>query len=236
MNKVLITGNQRSGTTLLQIIISSFKNINICHEEKNPFSGIPPNEIKANKIYVRKCPQGQYIDQSQRYLGDFLKREKIMTIGDVINDNWKVVYISRDGRDTCVSKHGLNNDVYWARPWQWIASHDNAKKFYNNEKLLFIKYEELVQNHNEIVSKIEKFIGSKSINYNEHYKKFSKNTQVKNAVKKLRPIDDNSVGNWKNDEHRDRIKQILEEHKEDFCRVLIELGYEKDDAWCEGFK
>lgn len=231
--KVLITGNQRSGTTLLQMIVSSFHNVYMHPEELNPF-GFKPKHNK--KILSIKCPQGQHIKEQDRHKGDFISKTGIKTIGDILNNDWKIIYIIRDGRDVCVSTHGLNKEIYWAKPWQWIYSYNNSKKYYNHNNLLFVKYEDLAINHSLVIQKISKFINDKQNNYNSAYKKFSKNTQVKQAVKTLRPIDDNSIDNWRNKKHINRITEILlSKYKEDFCKSLCELGYEKDDSWTTEF-
>jgi len=232
MQKVLVTGNQRSGTTLLQVILSSFRGSYTHPEEKNPFNKIPKTK---HKNYIVKCPQGQYIEENDRYKGDFIKGDQIKTIGDLLKENWKIIYVARDGRDVCVSKHNLNKDIYWARPWQWIYSHDNAKSYYDNPNLFFVKYEDLTTNHQHIVKKIAKFLNDVYSNYNKAYSSFENNSQVRNAVRNLRPIDQNSVGNWRNQEHKNRIKEILKSYHSDFCRVLQELGYESDDSWSTEF-
>ena len=232
MQKFLITGNQRTGTTLMRILMESF-NFFIFSEERNPFVPLGLNE-KNKPILVRKCPLGQHIAEDKRHLGDFIGLGgSIKTLNDVTKAGWKIIYMIRDGRDVLVSRHGNNMDIYWARPWQYIASHKNSKDIHKNKKILVVKYEDLVLNHESMIPKIEKFMGTKSSNYNQSHKKISPDSQAGRAVRNPRPIDSNSVGAWKKPEHKDRIKEII---NDDLCKALIELGYENDDSWTKEYK
>ena len=109
-NKILITGAPRSGTSLLMILISYFRDLKV-----DPTIETPHTLFKDLDVF--KTPQrGDGL-----IWNDFIQPKH--RIIDFINKKIKVIVMLRDGRDVLVSKHNANQkQSYWCPPERWVNS------------------------------------------------------------------------------------------------------------------
>lgn len=235
MTKILITGCHRSGTSLIQALMNYFEDTYVFPSELHPYEPLRKEENKP--VIVRKMPQGKYyphhyLPRHMRDKGDFTDtHHRIRTLEDLIlKENWNIIYMIRDARDVLVSKHGVNKNKYWSVPWKWIKSIENAINLIHSgwdSGFLPIKYEDLVINPENIMNRISKWIGKK---YNNDYINFYKNvnpqSEMGKAMKNVRSIDKNSIGNWKRKEHAIRIHNIMTGPDGRLIKMLLKrLGY-----------
>jgi len=242
--KILCTGAPRSGTSMLTLLMTYFKGINV-------FTHGTPSDLwkKHDCFTTQQRPDGLIWN-------DFIQKTSLREIAD---DNVKVVCIYRDGRDSLISKRkqfvesslgkieSKVDDAYWYGPEihhtkKWITSIDVVLDIIENphDNIFLIKYEELVSNHSKVMPELAKFLGLElRKGYTEFYKDYSGkyNLSTEGAIGAehdgLRPLAPNS-GNWKMQKHFERMTEIVNYIPEISDR-LIKLDYEDDDKWRERF-
>ena len=230
MNKILCTGAPRSGTSMLNLLMSYFKDAKVF------MNGTPPRLWDECDIFTtQQRPDG-------KIWNDYIQQPK--SVVDFADDGVKVVYIYRDGRDCLISKRAGHPD-YWYGPdlnqvEKWFRSIEEILPVMadTHENIHIVKYEDLVSNHEEEIPKIEEFVGMKiSDDYVNFYKDFANkhNMSTEGAIgtdhSGLRPLSPNS-GNWKKDKHKKRMMDIVSNYN-DLEDLLIELGYEEDKKWID---
>jgi len=231
MNKILCTGAPRSGTSMLALLMTYFKDLNVYH------NGTPPKLFEECDVFTTQ----------QRHDGkiwnDFISS---MSLNDILENGIKVIYIYRDGRDCLVSSR-KGQEGYWYGPElfqaeKWFEAMEEFIKTSKDTNLFhIIKYEELVSNPSEEMSKLEDFVKSPlDPSYVDFYKDFNQVQSLSTAgaigseYNGLRPIQTNSY-NWKKEKHKQRITEIIQTYKDRFSNILIDLGYEKDNNWLKEF-
>ena len=243
--KILCTGAPRSGTSMLSLLMTYFKGINVYTH------GTPEELWKHHDCFTTQQRPDGFI------WNDFINKKSLREFAD---DNVKVVCIYRDGRDALISKRKnwvqdadgsvnakLENNDYWYGPdihhtKKWITSIDVVLDIIENphDNIFLIKYEELVSNHSKVMPQLAEFLGLElNMGYTEFYKDYEGkyNLSTEGAIgaehKGLRPLAPNS-GNWKMIKHFKRMTEILNYIPEISDR-LIKLDYEDDDKWTEKF-
>lgn len=180
--KILCTGSPRSGTSLLNILMTYFKDLNVF------IDGTPPKLFYECDVFTtQQRGDGKLWNN---YIG-----MDPLSILDILKKEIKVIITYRDGRDCFVSSRKmrpeeieegiLNNEIgegnqyyavksettYWYGPNlkevdKWfnaikelliVQKEIKGTKFENN--LLVIKYEDLVENPIIEMKKLEKFVG-----------------------------------------------------------------------------
>jgi len=227
--KVLCTGAPRSGTSMVNLIMTYFYDLKVF------MNGTPNNLWEEADLFTTQQRTDGLI------WNDYIQPKKHPT--DFADEGIKVIYIYRDGRDCLISKRRGYGEQYWYGPEieevdKWIKSSEVMVDVIKNgyENIHVIKYEDLVENHVEEIRKIEDFLGLKIDNrYTDFYKDFKdyENMSVDGAIgtehTELRPIEPNS-GNWKKEKHKERMLEILT-YTDDLEKVLIDLGYEENNNW-----
>ncbi|WP_058306694.1 sulfotransferase family protein [Gracilibacillus massiliensis] len=113
--------------------------------------------------------------------------ENIMAVGNFLNhfngDNVKVIHIVRDPRDVILSlmKRGY---TFTNSAERWLSSVSFIQKYRNDDRVLEIRYEDLVNSPNIILEKICEFIDTKFHNdyfYSDRYE--SKNIKRESGLK-----------------------------------------------------
>ena len=148
------------------------------------------------------------------------------------------IIIIRDIRDIMVSKHvgvkgyviGWNKD--FANQRGILDYYNDIKKIEGNSNVICIKYEDLIKSPNVIQNELCVKLGLIYNNYkfDEYYLNVKPQTKMLNNMHGLRKVDPNNVGLWKKEKHRQRVKEQFEACPKLFD-VLIEHGYETDNAW-----
>ncbi|MEW9838527.1 sulfotransferase [Mesorhizobium marinum] len=163
---------------------------------------------------------------------------------DYIFPNSKIIFLVRDGRDTCYSaiKSGFASSVRGAfRLWAYrvdqmieyagIPEYDKVGGNY-----MWIRYEFAFQNAIEQLQRVETYLGVSATE--EQRSKVrqldivgscefsnSKDRKFKYTIVPFR-ADFNPIGRWK-----EWSTELRQEFKENAGSQLIKLGYEKDDNW-----
>lgn len=180
--KVLITGCARSGTTLMIHLMKYFYSAKvILDDEKHPYDYYSHND--KDHVLIIKKPY-QEINSIEHF-----------SIHTLMNkQGWKVIWMLRDGRDVITSKV---DGSFHVKQRRWVEANEDMLKNWNDCRLKVIRYEDLVNHTDKTMGVVSDFIHQ---SYQEDFKEFYKgmDDSKMNYGITPRPIDVNSVGNYKN--------------------------------------
>lgn len=227
---VYIGGCARSGTTILLSILSSHNSIFTCPKELGLYNktskdkngnNVPTrmdrlyrvlltNKItKSHKMWCEKSPNNiHHIDDINNYH----------------NGQFKFIQIVRDGRDVVLSNHPTSPDKKWVSPNRWIEDVKVGLNHIDDPRVLTIKYESLINEFHETISKICEFL---NIEVSSEVLNWYQNTKVKKNKAyfgNVKPLSNKSIGKWKDPKNKQIVDKllILPEAKE----LLSYHGYE----------
>jgi len=222
---IKIVGLPRSGTTLLEQIISSHSKVYSMAESlafpkciKEFFPSADPvlfkNEVKSMNFKILKRFRENYFkmqfaETNKDFITDKLPFNYIFLglINKFIPES-KIIHIKRDSKDTCLSilkNYFIGENISFAYNEadliDYYYQYDDLMKFWKSNcsgYFLEIRYEELIENFDNSIKKILTFL---NLNYEESVKNFYKN---KSSVFSLSlaqvrsPIYRSSINSWKN--------------------------------------
>jgi hypothetical protein len=119
---------------------------------------------------------------------------------------------------------------YFVTPSQWRDIYRHWKWACNSPDVLPIRYEDLVNQPDEIQRQIEHLTGWSITHPLRSFHEHVPRGFDGRALNGLRELDSQTLHRWRQDAHRQRIESLLSEMPE-LPQVLIEMGYETDDAW-----
>ncbi len=228
---IIIGGCGRSGTSLLQSIISSHPNICSIPYETNVFNQPRKfnNSFLNNLNHLRKfyghtllsdsfgLPAKRWCEKSPRNIRYF----------DYLNDEFrgkvKLIQIIRDGRSVVSSKlPGINQ--YHVPIERWINDVKKGKDYLNYKNVYTIKYEDIVLNYESTIKSLFEFLDEELCDevYNFH-----KHTDVKKHGAwhdgNVKPVFSSSLDKWKKTEHSQVIETLMS--SEEGKGLLRDYGY-----------
>lgn len=80
-------------------------------------------------------------------------------IFDYFREGLRFIHIVRDGRDVITSRQPKKPSKYYVSSERWINDVSAGLNYKDDDRLLMIKYENLVRNYSEIIKKKCEFIG-----------------------------------------------------------------------------
>lgn len=163
---VIIGGCGRSGTTLLNSILSAHPNIAAIHPETYAFCPTayhPKVDLKAplepakalDALARQKLPAAarRWSEKSPKnilYFGRIL---------DYFHRRVKLIQLVRDGRDVVTSMHPDRPGRFYVSPERWIAEVAAGARFLGDPRVLTLRYEDLVLDSAAAWERIFRFIG-----------------------------------------------------------------------------
>ena len=213
MKRLHIVGSPRSGTTLImELFVTCFQSNGFCEHEMSIFD---EPELETGLFLSKQPTDVKYI-------------EKVFKS----DPNLFVVYILRDPRSVITSIHISKPHEYFCNYRIWKECNDAAQRIMDSPRFLTVRYEDLVQNPNEVQRQIvEKFpLLKKKCDFSGFEKFSNPSRQSLNALSGLRPICADRVNAWQ--KHLPRIKSELNKHPQ-MLKDLIENGYETDNSWTD---
>ena len=233
---IFIVGMPRSGTTLVEQILSSHSKV-YGAGERNEFKNLVKNNF-INENIKQKFFKFKNIDEIKLLRNKFF--DKILSKTNLINETYitdknptnfkwiglmkilfpesKIVHCSRNSKDTCLSiyKHLFLSD------WKWCYKTNELTDYYKiyvslmkfwkenlNEFIYDISYEKLI-NNNKI--EVEKLLNYCELNWEDNCLNFDKNkTPVTTmSIAQVRnPIYNSSINSWKN--YEQYLKPLFDE-------------------------
>jgi len=213
MKRIHITGSPRSGTTLmLEMMSACFRLDVVGKKEISVLADLP--EPRPDAIACTKNPGELGI---------------VPELLDLDPDQW-FIFMVRDPRDVIVSIHRMRPDIYWTNLRLWNFSWDAIRSCRDHERLIIIRYEDLVRAPDMVQDAISRRIPflKKRLPFSQYHHHSRPSPQSRQAMHGVRPVNDSSIGTWRR--HKARVAGQLSLHGP-VTDVLIELGYEKDDSW-----
>ena len=150
--------------------------------DKNPgYYSMPDKDsfVRATKIYVESFLNMCSTDADIDVFDHLLWPQQISLVNQLFPQNFRVIVVDRDPRDVF-----LLNKYYWFKPMvsmssphyqldvnkfcdEWLETRKNSQSDLN-DKILHIKFEDLIYNYDFTKNKIESFLG---VNVSKHCNK-----------------------------------------------------------------
>lgn len=231
---IFILGLPRSGTTLLEKIISSHSKVGSVSEIGYVHDQINKNIIINNNIDTKLIDKFINLDFNKEYLDllKFYNIQKEFIIDKTLNNFWhigfikiffpnsKIIHSFRNPKDNCLSiyKNLFMNSETWLYSQEDIGEYyliyNDLMKFWNEifqDQIFNCKYEDLINNHEQNTKELIKFCGLK---WEDECLNHHKN---KNPIKTLsinqanKPIYNTSINSSKFYENKlDKLFSILD--------------------------
>jgi Sulfotransferase domain len=215
---IVICGYQRSGTTLLLAMMEhALPEAKQFHKEISGWRAATWC-WRNHEVMVSKVPR------------DILKLHQLRNFYRNRRAKIKAIVLVRDPRDMLTSNHTSHARRYFQDLDEWKSLHAAFRAQKDQTDVLVIKYEELVADVPRMQKQIENFTGEKMARPFDEFHQNKKEEFDASALNGIRPVDRKGIGRWRAPEHRERIKEILQQVP-DLPAILIELGYETDDSW-----
>lgn len=222
---VHIVGLPRSGTTLLEQIISSHSKVYSMAESlvfpsliKRYFPSNDPEKFKNELININQKIVFKFREE---YFKEQFKNTKKDIITDKLPFNFiflglinkiipesKIIHIKRNARDTCISilkNYFIGKNINFAYDEKDIVDYffqyQDLMKFWKNkcsDQFLEIDYEDLINNFDFSIKKVLNFV---NLDYESNLEKFyqNKSSVFSLSLAQVRmPIYKTSIKNWKN--------------------------------------
>lgn len=161
---VVIGGCERSGTTLLQSILSAHPRIHaiaeetwaLCHGPEAGFPGRRPIRPISLYVHLGREPVSEaawrWSEKSPAnvfYFGAILER---------FRERVRLIQIVRDGRDVVTSMHPDNPSDPWVPIERWVAAVEAGLPYLDHPRVLTLRYEDLVTSYEEQARRICAFL------------------------------------------------------------------------------
>ena len=224
---VIIGGCGRSGTTLLQSILSAHPSILAFPKELSVFNywegkKKDPRPMRIDRLYrevfIRRIPKEvrRWSEKTPRNV------RHIEGIMDYFEGRAKFIHIIRDGRDVVLSQHP-DKKGYWVDPRRWVTDVKAGLKHTDHPNVLTIYYENLVGDYEGTMKKILDFIHEP---FTKHLEQWHEHTSLKKSNawhEGVRKLSDRSIGKWRKEQNQSRTEDFM--NHDEARKLLEQLGY-----------
>ncbi|MEH6552399.1 MAG: sulfotransferase [Pseudomonadales bacterium] len=161
---IVVGGCERSGTTLLQSMLSAHPNLYAFEEEIWSFCYGKPagfdskRPIRMSRLY-KHLGQDPLPETAVRWCEK--SPANIFFFKDILehfNRKVKLIQIVRDGRDVISSMHPQNHKEPWVPSKRWRAAIEAGLPYRNHPNVTTVRYEDLIQNYDQTMRSICNFI------------------------------------------------------------------------------
>jgi hypothetical protein len=229
---IIIGGCGRSGTSMLQAILSCHPKITVIDGEtqifcptgysKHPDKGAP---FRAD-VLVDILMQGDIPSTCTRWSEKTPKNILFTTrILDYLGPGARFIHIVRDGRDVVTSRLEAEPVKLHVAPVRWIEDVEAGKGYDTHPQVHVIKYEDLVNDYRASLTILCQFLeldfSEKFMDYPVSVNKMSYRGMKKSLL--LRPIDTHSIGRWQEPAYQAPVAELMAEPRAQ--RLLKHYGY-----------
>lgn len=220
---VVMCGFQRSGTTLLQLMIeTSVRDLRVFGRERYALDAA--RFAQRNHAYMlTKRPT------------DIFLVDRIRELYEQRSADVRFVMVMRDPRAVLTSIHQSYPDRYSVSVDRWRAVYEHWTWAAQFEDVTIVRYRDLLTRPERVQQQLSEFVGwTVDRSFESFHMSVPQgfNTRALNGV---RPIDRRNLNRWRDDAHRDRMRSLLLDTMPELPQRLIELGYETDDAWVHNY-
>jgi len=212
MRRIHIVGcGPRSGTTLMFEIMKACFEIDHYGGHESAIHAWPERDAK---VFLTKRPM------------DIMVVEPALRWMPALH----VIYMIRDPRDMCVSKHGSDPGRYWSSLTYWKTYTPFGKRLEGHPRFIPVRYEDLVSDPDSIQALLMKRLPFLVMRcpFSNFHRVAEPSAPALLALKGMRPVSSARVGTWRR--HLPRIAAQMALHGP-LTESLIEYGYENDDSW-----
>ncbi|MGM0631790.1 MAG: sulfotransferase domain-containing protein [Pseudomonadota bacterium] len=206
-----IVGCPRSGTTLLaEMIHACHAGILYPRHEESILDVLPDQD----RIRLSKKPN------DHRWVKPVLDA----------NRSLYVLAMVRDPRAVIASRHAARPGMYFCNFPVWKKSVDTIRELGSHNRVMVIRYEDLVRDPGCVQEKLEGFAAflKRIHDFQEYHRVSEPSREALDAMNGVRPLDESRLDGWR--EHLPRIKQQVLRFPA-LSEELVRLGYESDNGW-----
>lgn len=219
---VIIGGCERSGTSLLQSIISAHPDIFAIDNETWAFCYGPVVGFKSDKpIKISRFYKALGAMNSSKNCSVWSEKSpaNIFYFDSTIeyfSGNVRLIHIVRDGRDVVTSMHPGNSRKPWVSIDRWLNVMEKGYQFKDCPQVLTIRYEDLITDFKKTVELICAHIG---VDVNDQILNWHQNATIKlnkNLIgETVEKLSSKSIRKFesKDFKHQDIIKNFLENER-----------------------
>jgi len=215
---IVICGFPRSGTSLLQLMA----------ETATSDARVFGTETRALKI-ARRCICKNSTLITKR-TNDIFYVDELRTFYQGTSARPRFVVMIRDPRDVLTSVHASRPEDYYLSCDRWLALYEHYRYVRPCEDVFVVRYEDLVTDCEAVQTRLRDFAGLKT---GRSFKDFTEAVPegfLTIGLNGIRPPDTQSVGRWRQPQHRERLQSILASLPE-LPLYLIDMNYEADTGW-----
>ncbi|MBT6687195.1 MAG: hypothetical protein HOB05_12785 [Bacteroidetes bacterium] len=177
---IIISGSKKSGAEFLLSVLSCHPNIHAIRNMKVTYQTNHPLALSPDRFY--KTNQDDTIPESPidlPHLNALLRREKKSLFSkrwcgtnrlsvlmydqflDYYGNKVRILNLIRDGRDVVSEPDNKIMGRYSVPSERWVYDVKEGMKFCDHPQVLTIRYEDLIQDYEETISRLCEFIGEK---------------------------------------------------------------------------
>jgi hypothetical protein len=215
---IVICGFPRAGTTLLALMLQvAYTTAKAFPKERAAFR-VAYRMDRNHPLMISKRPDDIfYLDRIRRI---YARRRPAV----------RFVLMLRDPRAVLTSIHAGRRDEYYVSPARWQATYDRVRANWGRPDCLGLRFEDLVTDVHAVQRALVPFIGMEpNVAFDQYVDRVPDGFQT-TALNGVRALDASAASRWRDARHRDRLRAVLRSVPH-LPRVLIESGYEKDEAW-----
>ncbi|MFM7038156.1 MAG: sulfotransferase family protein [Planctomycetaceae bacterium] len=215
---VVICGFPRSGTTLFQLMLEGCVEELGCHGRERRALDLATCGRRGHSVLLSKRPKDLFLIPEIR---EFYAPRGVRV---------QFILLHRDPRGVLTSRHFSRPAEYYlsVEEWRHYFAHWNWHR--HDADVLSISYEELVQNPERVEQRVLKFTGWQARWSFQDFVKHVPPGFDARALNTLRELDPSRLKAWGEEQHRERLVQLLRELPE-LPQCLIEMGLEPSDDW-----
>lgn len=217
---IVIGGCGRSGTTLLQGILSAHSRIcAIPHETQALYPRIRPFLI-LKELYVarRKKPESRWWCEKTP-----MNIRNVHRIISFMGPRGKFIHIVRDGRDVVTSMHPKRPNTYWVSIDRWIADVSAGLIAEESNQVERVRYEDIVRYPRTTMHKLMQSIEEDLEGNLFCWQKCGSVQDHSSWTEGPKAIHSQSLGKWRRPEHDKRVHEFM--LRGEAKRLLVELNY-----------
>lgn len=223
---VSMCGFQRSGSTLLQLMVET------CVSDIRTFG----KEYWAPAAALYALRNHSYMLTKTPW--DIFFVEDVRKFYATRRANVRFIVTVRDPRAVLASSIRdapvNHSDGYFVMPERWVAYYEHVRYAQQFADVITVEYEDIVRHPAEVQRRLEEFIGWHVHLPFERFHDAASPGFERTNLNGLRPLDPTRVEGWRHEKHRERIRRVLREIPE-LPEYLIEMGYESDRSWTRDY-
>ena len=224
---VVVCGFPRTGSTLLQLMIDC------CVPDVRTFDG----EAKALDVIGTLSRSGRLLS---KYPDDLFAVDRIAEGIRAHGGRALFVLTVRDPRDIMTSRHAAYtaDRDYYVSPERFGRLWEAFRTARARDDAAVLRYEDLVGAPDSAETLFAERAGWAAevpfARFHERAAARERDSMTEGALGGLRPLESKGVARWRDPTHRERLTTLVRTMPA-LAAACVDLGYETDDAWTEGY-